>query len=160
MAMEDEYDPFDQGGQGYVSEGGSGKTAAEKFGYDSGSVFGGGGDDGGNDFNPYRANPGAGLSRNQFNKTYGLSARNPYGNTGFSNFFDKFSKALGGKGVDYSQQMRAMQPRGTVFRDGIISKGGVNQGMSSQDYMDTYGTPAEQIMQQQYNAYQNPFNHT
>ncbi len=158
MAMEDEYDPFDQGGQGYVSTGGSGKTAAETLGYDSSSVFGGGGDDGGNDFNPYRANPGAGLSQNQFNQTYGLSARNPYGNTGFSNFFDKFSKALGGKGVDYSQQMRAMQPRGTVFRDGIISKGGVNQGMSSQDYMDTYGTPAEQIMQQQYNAYQNPFN--
>ena len=158
MAMEDEYDPFDEGGQGYVSEGGSGKTAAETFGYDSGSVFGGGGDDGGNDFNPYRANPGAGLSRNQFNKTYGLSARNPYGNTGFTNFFDKISKALGGKGVDYSQQMRAMQPRGTVFQGGIISEGGVNKGMSSQDYMDTYGTPAEQIMQQQYDAYRNPFN--
>ena len=62
---------------------------------DSGSVTG-----------PISRPPKTGLTKAQFENRFGITDRNPYGQTGFAKFFDKFSKALGGKGVDYRQQFR------------------------------------------------------
>ena len=90
MAMEDEYDPFDVGGQGYVSTGGPGRgTAASQLGYTSDQVYGGGGGDG-DDNNRFIARPGAGLTKAQFEKTYGITDRNPFGRrpSGFAAFLD------------------------------------------------------------------------
>ena len=134
MAMEDEYDPFDEGGQGYVSTGGPGRgTAASQLGYTSDQVYGGGGSDGDNN-NRFIARPGAGLTQPQFEKTYGITARNPYGQTGFAKFFDKFSKALGGKGVDYRQQFAAID----------------------RQMRRPLGTTQRQMMNRQYDLYRNP----
>ena len=64
---------------------------------DSGSVTG-----------PTSRPPKTGLTKAQFENRFGITDRNPFGrrSSGFANFLDKFSKALGGKGVDYSQQFR------------------------------------------------------
>ena len=165
MAMEDEYDPFDVGGQGYVSTGGPGRgTAASQLGYTSDQVYGGGGGDG-DDNNRFIARPGAGLTQPQFEKTYGITARNPYGQTGFAKFFDKFSKALGGKGVDYRQQFRDLDrlmgrdPGDSLARfkkqqydlyrnpkiapDGRITSGGIDQANRG-----TYKGPIEMVPRQ------------
>ena len=162
MAMEDEYDPFDVGGQGYVSTGGPGRgTAASQLGYTSDQVYGGGGGDG-DDNNRFIARPGAGLTQPQFEKTYGITARNPYGQTGFAKFFDKFSKALGGKGVDYSQQFRDLdrlhnrrpgrsqelfrqQQYGLYRNPDIDESGKITSGGIDQLRRGTFQGPVEQI---------------
>ena len=162
MAMEDEYDPFDVGGQGYVSTGGPGRgTAASQLGYTSDQVYGGGGGDG-DDNNRFIARPGAGLTQPQFEKTYGITARNPYGQTGFAKFFDKFSKALGGRGVDYSQQFRDLdrlhnrrpgrsqelfrqQQYGLYRNPDIDESGKITSGGIDQLRRGTFQGPVEQI---------------
>jgi hypothetical protein len=159
MAMEDEYDPFDVGGQGYVPDTpgyqASKGTAASQLGYTAQDVYN-------NDSDSVYAtkvnrgmSDGRGLNQQQFQARFGMTPQNPYGrDTGFARFMSKF-----GKTPDYTQQLQALQPRrGTVFRGGVISKGGQNLGMSVQDYVNTYGTPAEQIMKKQYDAYRNPYN--
>ena len=136
MAMEDEYDPFDVGGQGYVSTGGPGRgTAASQLGYTSDQVYGGGGGDG-DDNNRFIARPGAGLTKAQFEKTYGITDRNPFGRrpSGFAAFLDKFNRSLGGKGIDYSQQFRDL--------DRLHNR--------------RPGTSAARFRQRQYDLYRNP----
>ena len=63
-------------------------------------------DDGGSVTGLTSRPPTSGLTKSQFENRFGITNRNPYGQTGFAKFFDKFSKALGGKGVDYRQQFR------------------------------------------------------
>ena len=147
MAMEDEYDPFDVGGVNpatgestYVSTGGPGRgTAASQLGYDSQSVYGDDGMGGGSD-SPYAVNvnrgmgDGSGLSRNQFETRYGITDRNPYGQTGFAKFFDRMSKAIGGKGVDYRPQFAAID----------------------RQMRRPLGTTQQQMMKRQYDLYRNP----
>ena len=143
MAMQDEYDPFDVGGVNpatgestYVSTGGPGRgTAASQLGYTSDQVYGGGGGDG-DDNNRFIARPGAGLTKAQFEKTYGITDRNPFGRrpSGFAAFLDKFSRSLGGKGVDYSQQFRDL--------DRLHNR--------------RPGTSAARFRQRQYDLYRNP----
>ena len=141
MAMEDEYDPFDVGGVSgvtgestYVSTGGPGRgTAASQLGYSSDQVYGGGGDDGGGPPSTV-SRPTTGLNQQQFQNRFGITNRNPYGNTGFAKFFDKFSRALGGKGVDYRPQFAAIDRR--MGRDP--------------------GTTQQRMMNRQYDLYANP----
>ena len=139
MAMEDEYDPFDVGGRDYVPDTpgyqASKGTAASTLGYTSDQVYGGGGGDG-DENNQFIARPGAGLRKPQFEKTYGITDRNPFGrrSSGFANFLDKFSRAIGGRGVDYSQQFRDL--------DRLHNR--------------RPGTSAAQFRQRQYDPYRNP----
>ncbi len=143
MAMEDEYDPFDVGGVNpatgestYVSTGGPGRgTAASQLGYTSDQVYGGGGGDG-DDNNRFIARPGAGLTKDQFEKTYGITDRNPFGRrpSGFAAFLDRFNRSLGGKGIDYSQQFRDL--------DRLHNR--------------KPGTSAARFKQRQYDLYRNP----
>ena len=62
-------------------------------------------DSGGNTVN-FRPTTTAGLNQQQFENRFGITNRNPFGQTGFAKFFDRISKGLGGKGVDYRQQFR------------------------------------------------------
>ncbi|MEC7367119.1 MAG: hypothetical protein VX457_03555, partial [Actinomycetota bacterium] len=62
-------------------------------------------DSGGNTVN-FQPSTTAGLNQQQFENRFGITDRNPYGQTGFAKFFDRISKAIGGKGVDYRQQFR------------------------------------------------------
>lgn len=168
MAMEDEYDPFDVGGRDYVPDTPgyqpSKGTAASTLGYTSDQVYGGGGGDG-DENNQFIARPGAGLTKPQFEKTYGITNRNPYGQTGFAKFFDKFSKAIGGRGVDYSQQFRDLdrlhnrrpgrsqelfrQRQYDLYRkpdiaaDGRITSGGIDRAGRG-----TYQGPVEMVTRQ------------
>lgn len=123
MAMEDEYDPFDVGGQGYVSTGGPGRgTAASKLGYTSKDVY----DDDSDSIYATKVNrgmgDGSGLNFEQYKRRFGLSERNPYGTrSGFASFFDKFSKSLGGKGVSYNlapgMAERIMRQKYSAYRN-------------------------------------------
>jgi len=138
--MENEYDPFDVGGPDYVPDTpgyqASKGTAASQLGYTSDQVYGGGGGEG-DDNNQYIARPGAGLTKTQFEKTYGITNRNPFGNrpmSGIGKFFDKLNRALGGKGIDYSQQFRDL--------DRLHNR--------------RPGTSAARFRQRQYDLYRNP----
>ena len=170
MAMEDEYDPFDVGGRDYVPDTPgyqpSKGTAASTLGYTSDQVYGGGGGDG-DENNQFIARPGAGLTKPQFEKTYGITDRNPFGrrSSGFANFLDKFSKAIGGRGVDYSQQFRDLdrlhnrrpgrsqelfrQRQYDLYRkpdiaaDGRITSGGIDRAGRG-----TYQGPVEMVTRQ------------
>ena len=143
MVMENEYDPFDVGGPDYVPDTpgyqASKGTAASQLGYDSKSVYGDDGMGGGSD-SPYAVNvnrgmgDGSGLSRDQFQTRYGITDRNPYGQTGFAKFFDRISKAIGGKGVDYRPQFAAID----------------------RQMRRPLGTTQQQMMKRQYDLYRNP----
>ena len=121
---------------------------------DSGSVTG-----------PISRPPKSGLTKDQFENRFGITNRNPYGQTGFAKFFDKFSKALGGKGVDYRQQFRDLDrlmgrdPGDSLARfkkqqydlyrnpkiapDGRITSGGIDQANRG-----TYKGPIEMVPRQ------------
>ena len=121
---------------------------------DSGSVTG-----------PTSGPPKTGLTKTQFENRFGITDRNPYGQTGFAKFFDKFSKALGGKGVDYRQQFRDLDrlmnrdPGESLARfkkqqyglykdpkiapDGRIISGGIDQANRG-----TYQGPIEMVPRQ------------
>lgn len=172
MAMEDEYDPFDVGGQGYVSTGGPGRgTAASQLGYTSDQVYGGGGSDGDGDSRsitgPAPRPPKTGLTKAQFENRFGITDRNPFGRrpSGFAAFLDKFNRSLGGKGIDYSQQFRDLdrlhnrrpgtsaarfrQRQYDLYRkpdiadDGRVISGGIDQANRG-----TYQGPIEMVTRQ------------
>ena len=84
-------------GQDVVGRGGN-----QNFTSGGGNTFT---DSGGNTVN-FQPSTTAGLNQQQFENRFGITDRNPYGQTGFAKFFDRISKAIGGKGVDYSQQFR------------------------------------------------------
>ena len=172
MAMEDEYDPFDVDGPGYVSTGGPGRgTAASQLGYTSDQVYGGGGGDGDGDSRsitgPAPRPPKTGLTKAQFENRFGITDRNPFGRrpSGFAAFLDKFNRSLGGKGIDYSQQFRDLdrlhnrrpgtsaarfrQRQYDLYRkpdiadDGRVISGGIDQANRG-----TYQGPIEMVTRQ------------
>ena len=106
--------------------------------------------------------PKTGLTKAQFENRFGITDRNPYGQTGFAKFFDKFSKALGGKGVDYSQQFRDLdrlmnrdpgeslarfknQQYGLYRNPDIDESGKITSGGIDQLRRGTFQGPVEQI---------------
>ena len=84
-------------GQDVVGRGGN-----QNFSSGGGNTFT---DSSGNTTN-FRPSTTAGLNQQQFENRFGITDRNPFGQTGFAKFFDRISKGLGGKGVDYRQQFR------------------------------------------------------
>ena len=159
MAMEDEYDPFDVGGQGYVADTpgyqASKGTAASQLGYDASSVY----NDDSNSTYATKVNRGMSdgrdLNFDQFKTRFGMSSTNPFGQTGFTNFMSKF-----GAKPDYTRQLSNLPRTGTVFKGGKIKRDATGKLLGGVDAA-TYNAPgavAERIMQQQYDAYRNPFN--
>tara|TARA_B100001057_G_scaffold127157_2_gene126128 strand:+ start:1099 stop:2538 length:1440 start_codon:yes stop_codon:yes gene_type:complete len=122
-------------------------------------------DDGGSVTGPTPRPPKTGLTKAQFENRFGITDRNPYGQTGFAKFFDKFSKALGGKGVDYSQQFRDLdrlmgrdpgeslarfknQQYGLYKDPKIASDGRITSGGIDQANRGTYQEPIEMVPRQ------------
>ena len=91
-------------------------------------------DDDGGGPPPALSQPTTGLNQQQFQNRFGITNRNPYGQTGFAKFFDKFSRALGGQGVDYRPQFQSIDR------------------MMGRDP----GTTQQRMMNRQYDLYANP----
>tara|TARA_R100001460_G_scaffold22136_1_gene45025 strand:+ start:9068 stop:10483 length:1416 start_codon:yes stop_codon:yes gene_type:complete len=140
-------------GQDVVGRGGN-----QNFSSGGGNTFT---DSSGNTTN-FRPSTTAGLNQQQFENRFGITDRNPYGQTGFAQFFDKFSKALGGKGVDYSQQFRDLdrlhnrrpgrsqelfqqQQYGLYRNPDIDESGKITSGGIDQLRRGTFQGPVEQI---------------
>lgn len=105
--------------------------------------------------NALRGTPLGGMNYDQYKKSFGLSDTNPYGQTGFTQFMNKF-----GAKPDYTQQLSNLPRTGTVFKGGTIKRDATGKLLGGVDAA-TYNAPgavSERIMQKQYDAYLNPFN--
>tara|TARA_B100000530_G_scaffold19064_1_gene12692 strand:- start:12908 stop:14674 length:1767 start_codon:yes stop_codon:yes gene_type:complete len=87
-----------------------------------------------------------------FNQARGITTSNPYGFEGI------FSRVLGinPKNISYPNLNKGMT--GTVFRDGIISRGGIMQGIPAAQYNAMVKTPAQRIADNQFSKFINPTN--
>ena len=87
-----------------------------------------------------------------FNQARGITTSNPYGFDGF------FSRVLGinPKNISYPDLNKGRT--GTVFKDGIISRGGVMQGIPAAQYNAMFKTPAQRIADNQFSKFINPTN--
>ena len=86
-----------------------------------------------------------------FNMSRGITESNPFG---ADNFFTKY---LGINPASIKYDIPTLT--GTVFKNGIIKKGGVMQGIpAAQYYAQMGGTPAQQIANNQFSKFINPQN--
>ena len=87
-----------------------------------------------------------------FNQARGITTSNPYGFDGI------FSRVLGinPKNISYPDLNKGMT--GTVFRDGIISRGNIMQGIPAAQYNAMVKTPAQRIADNQFSKFINPTN--
>ena len=150
------------GGDSFADATGNQTTSISMEDLYSGPSFSSDDGDSGSVTGPTSRPPKSGLTKDQFENRFGITNRNPYGQTGFAKFFDKFSKALGGKGVDYRQQFRDLDrlmgrdPGDSLARfkkqqydlyrnpkiapDGRITSGGIDQANRG-----TYQGPIEMV---------------
>ena len=153
------------GGDSFADATGNQTTSISMEDLYSGPSFSSDDGDSGSVTGPVPRPPKTGLTKAQFENRFGITDRNPYGQTGFAKFFDKFSKALGGKGVDYRQQFRDLDrlmgrdPGDSLARfkqqqyglykdpkiaaDGRIISGGIDQANRG-----TYQGPIEMVPRQ------------
>lgn len=153
------------GGDSFADATGNQTTSISMEDLYSGPSFSSDDGDSGSVTGPTSRPPKTGLTKAQFENRFGITDRNPYGQTGFAKFFDKFSRALGGKGVDYRQQFRDLDrlmgrdPGDSLARfkkqqydlyrnpkiapDGRITSGGIDQANRG-----TYQGPIEMVPRQ------------
>ncbi|MGA0129043.1 MAG: hypothetical protein ACO3I1_07130 [Burkholderiales bacterium] len=119
------------------------------------------------------------LTRSAFNRAYDITKTNLGGINTLGYDTAKALQRIGiGSGQVKSADPTAGRLRGTVFKDGVISKGGVNQGVSADKYyggpapmnaegtreyntyFDKYGyaDPANRALNRAYDQYMNPYN--
>ena len=153
------------GGDSFADAAGNQTTSISMEDLYSGPSFSSDDGDSGSVTGPAPRPSKTGLTKAQFENRFGITDRNPYGQTGFAKFFDKFSKALGGKGVDYRQQFRDLDrlmgrdPGDSLARfknqqynlyrkpdiadDGRVISGGIDQANRG-----TYQGPIEMVTRQ------------